>query len=55
MELKFAMTHEGYLEARKWLEEHDLYKNVEHEDGFTVVYYANYKYAALANVVIADA
>jgi hypothetical protein len=38
------MTDYGYRKAKKWLKEHDFYHDVQDQDGYTQIYYANYKY-----------
>jgi hypothetical protein len=44
MKPKFSMTDYGYRKAKKWLKEHDFYRDVQDQDGYTQIYYANYKY-----------
>ena len=37
--IKVKFSNEEYRRAKKWLQEHNLWKGLEHEDGFSVVYY----------------
>jgi hypothetical protein len=39
---EFPMTTEGYLAAKEWLIETGLWEKVSDQDGFSIVYYANY-------------